>query len=257
MKLIRFVVVDELHLVNCFCQYFRKEFLALREPLFDKLTTEPILMMTATCTHRIRDSIQTMLGLNIIRKHWSFLQEMKHLSIYFDAQYSTHPMSYVAKSINPFVTASNGLGDKVIIYADTEKSIVNFAAKLGGIMDKDFVLTNIYIAAVIGRMKREAKAETLRIFFKNSLQSSLNLRILCCTSGVGNAGIDSPDITTVYRINFPPPILDICQERGRSGRRPGVLPKTYSYKAMFLIGNFSIYFQKHNESDRKCVVSIV
>ena len=121
MKLIRFVIVYEIHLVNRFGQSFGKGFPALIEPLFDKLTTTPILLMTATCTHCIRDSIQNMLVLKIIRKHWSFSQEMKHLSIYFDAQYSTQPMSYVAKSIYPFVTASNGLGDKFIIYANPAK----------------------------------------------------------------------------------------------------------------------------------------
>ena len=110
--------------------------------------------MTATCTHRIHNSIQKMLGLKIIRKHWSFSQEMKHLSIYFDAQYSNQPMSYVTNYIKPFVTDSDGLCDKFIIYANPEKSIVGFAAKLGGIMDKDVVLTFINSATVIGRMKR-------------------------------------------------------------------------------------------------------
>ena len=79
-------------------------------------------------------------------------------------------------------------------------------------MDKDVVLTGIDIVTVIGRMKRESKAETLRLFFNNSLQGSLNFRIFCCTSGVGNAGINSPDIRTVYRINFPPSILDFSRK---------------------------------------------
>ena len=110
--------------------------------------------MTATCTHRIFDLIQTMLGLKITITHWPCAREMKHHSIYFDAQYSNQPMSYVTKYIKPFVTDSDGLCDKFIIYANPEKSIANFAAKLGGIMDKDVVLTFIDSATVIGRMKR-------------------------------------------------------------------------------------------------------
>ena len=86
MKLIRFVVVDEVHLVNHFGKSFRKEFPALREPLFDKLTTTPILLMTAIRTHRIRDLIQTMLGLKITSTHWPCAQDMKHRSIYFDSR---------------------------------------------------------------------------------------------------------------------------------------------------------------------------
>ena len=126
MKLIRFVVLDEVHLVNHFGQSFSKEFPALREPLFDKLTTTSIIFMTGTCTHRICDSIQTMIGLKITSTHWTCVQDMKHRSIYFDAQYSTQPMSCVTKSSKPFVTSNNGLGDKVIIYANSAKSIVNF-----------------------------------------------------------------------------------------------------------------------------------
>ena len=63
-------------------------------------------------------------------------------------------MGYVKKSTRTLVTASNGLGDRVIIYANPSKSIVNFATKLGVVMDKDFVLTDIDIETVIGRVKR-------------------------------------------------------------------------------------------------------
>ena len=78
-------------------------------------------------------------------------------------------MSYVAKYTKPFVTARYGLGDKVIIYANSTKSIVNFYAELVGIMNKDVVLTDIDISTLIGRKNREAKAETLRIFFNKYL----------------------------------------------------------------------------------------
>ena len=67
-------------------------------------------------------------------------------------------MSYVTNSTKPFVKIRDGLSDKLIIYANPAKSIVNFDAKLGEIMDKDVVLTDIDIETVIGRMKREAKA---------------------------------------------------------------------------------------------------
>ena len=118
MNLIRFVVVDEVHLVNHFGQSFRKEFPSLIELRFDKLTTTTIILMTAICTHHISDYIQTMLRLKITSTHWTRYQEMKHHSIYFDAQYSTQTMIYVTKSIKTFVTASDGLGDKVIIYTN-------------------------------------------------------------------------------------------------------------------------------------------
>ena len=94
-----------------------------------------------------------MLGLKIISTHWPCDQEMKHHSIYFDSQYSNQPMSHVTKYIKTFVTARDGLADKVIIYAKPAKSIVNLATKLGEIVDKDVVITDIHIDSVIGRMK--------------------------------------------------------------------------------------------------------
>jgi len=216
LELIRFVVVDELHLTNHFGQSFRKEFPALRESLFERLNSTPILMMTATCTARICDSIQTMLGTTITSTHWPSGDEMKHRSFFFEAQYSTQPMSLVSKLIKPFITASDGFGNKVIIYANPAASIIRFDTGLEKIMNTDDDLCELDIVTVVGIMKREEKAENLRIFFNDSLQGDLKLKILCCTSGVANAGIDSPDIRAVYRIDFPPSILDLCQERGRA-----------------------------------------
>ena len=48
----------------------------------------------------------------------------------------------------------------------------------------------------------------------------MKLNILCATSGVGNAGIESSEIWAVYRVDSPPSITYyVSQERGRAGRR--------------------------------------
>lgn len=49
-------------------------------------------------------------------------------------------------------------------------------------------------------------------------------RVLVCTNSVGNVGIDSPNIHAVYRLEFPPLIIDFIQEVGRAGRRIGHNP---------------------------------
>ena len=49
------------------------------------------------------------------------------------------------------------------------------------------------------------------------------VRVLCATSGVGNAGIDCRDVRIVYRMDFPPSLLDIAQENGCAGRRPDAM----------------------------------
>ena len=79
----------------------------------------------------------------------------------------------------------------------------------------------------------------------------INLRVLCCTSGVGNAGIDSPDIRAVYRIDFPPSVVDICQERGRAGRRPNALPTTHWYKLLFSLESFLYLFKRIHDPKEK------
>ena len=74
--------------------------------------------------------------------------------------------------------------------------------------------------------------------------STLDMRVLCATSGVGNAGIDSPDIRAVYRIDFPPSVLDFVQEKGRAGRRPGALPKDFSYHVCISLESFLFLFKR-------------
>ncbi len=60
-KLIRLIVVDEIHLVSHFGNSFREEFLQLKEMLFKKIDPSvPMLFLTATCSTFITIDIQTM-----------------------------------------------------------------------------------------------------------------------------------------------------------------------------------------------------
>ena len=81
--------------------------------------------------------------------------------------------------------------------------------------------------------------------------SSLDMRVLCATSGVGNAGIDSPDIRSVYRIDFPPSLLDLVQERGRAGRRSGAISADYNYHVCISIESFLYLFKRILNPDEK------
>ena len=49
--------------------------------------------------------------------------------------------------------------------------------------------------------------------------------MLCATSGVRNTGIDSNEIRAVYRVDFPPSVTDVSQERRRAGRRDDASPR--------------------------------
>ena len=70
IRLIRFVVVDEIHLFNAFGRSFRNEFSGLKTVLFQKLPTVPMLFLTATCTERIMKSFTSMIGVAITHYDW-------------------------------------------------------------------------------------------------------------------------------------------------------------------------------------------
>ena len=91
-------------------------------------------------------------------------------------------------------------------------------------------MKEIDIISLVGTFTKEEKARKLRTFVNGSSKHpELKIRVLCATSGVGNAGIDCPDVRAVYRIDFPPSILDIAQEKGRAGRRADATPENFHY----------------------------
>ena len=82
-------------------------------------------------------------------------------------------------------------------------------------MNSDPVMTSIDIISLVGTFTKEEKATKIISFVNGSHKyPELKLNLLCATSGVSNAGIDSPNVRAVYRVAFPPSILDIAQEKG-------------------------------------------
>jgi hypothetical protein len=85
---------------------------------------------------------------------------------------------------------------------------------------------------ITGTLLREQKFYHIRVFTKSNLDNvcvlqdcredarPFNPQILTATSGAANAGIDVLDVFGVTRLEFPPSLLDVQQEKGRAGRRP-------------------------------------
>ena len=94
--------------------------------------------------------------------------------------------------------------------------------------------TTCDVLTLVGTQTREQKADTIKAFI---LIESMKLNILCATSGVGNAGIESSEIWAVYRVDFPPSITYVSQERGRSGCRDDKTPNDYIYQVPKSSGN--------------------
>ena len=220
--LIRFVVVDEIHLAVHFGNSFRDEFLKLKDIFFKKVkSTIPMAFMTATCSTFIQSSVQEIFGVELNCSHWPSPVEMMHRSVSIHVSYTSRPFQYVSKTIKNNLSVHPSLPNKVIVYSNCRVCIFNFAEKLEKLLDMDDDFRNVDVLTLVGTLTKEEKAEYIRLFVNgsNRVNCSLDMRVLCATSSVGNAGIDSPDVRAVYRIDFPPSVHDFVQEKGRAGRR--------------------------------------
>ena len=246
-NLISFVVVDEIHLAVHFGCSFRKEFLLLKDSFFLKVNPNiPMAFFTATCSEFIQSSVEKMFGFEFNRSHWPSSSEMMHRSVGIHIAYTTRSFQFVTKTIKDHLTNHPSLPNKVIAYSNRRVRIFNFADKLEQLLDRDDDFKKVDVLTLVGTLTKEEKAAYIRMFINGSSnpQSTLDIRVLCATSGVGNAGIDSPDIRSVYRIDFPPSILDFVQEKGRAGRRPGALPSDYSYIVCISLESFLFLFKR-------------
>ena len=214
---IQFLVMDEIHLASSIGNTFRKEFGCLPDLLFTQLNDYcPMLFLTATCTSDIQRDFELLMKLQINSCNWPSSNEMKHRCVSIDTRYTTKPFQFVMRTFKSMITpCDDGLPNKVIVYSNTRERILNFAESIRKRMNSDPVMRSIDIISLVGTFTKEEKAKKIRSFVNGFYKHpELKLNLLCATSGVGNAGIDSPDVRAVYRVDFPPSILDIAQEKG-------------------------------------------
>jgi superfamily II DNA helicase RecQ len=246
---IRFLVFDKIHLAVHYGTTFRKEFGQLKLKLFDQIHLPiPMLFMTTTCTESIVLSFENLIGIKFDSKHWPTPNGMMHRSVRIEANYTTCSAALVKKTIRePLRPNLNhpGLTNKVIVYSNSRRKIVQFSEQLGEEFDHHDDLQNYDIITLVGTLKRQQKAMFINKFINMADTGDFKPQVLCATSGVGNAGIDSLDIRAVFRLDFPPSIIDVCQEKGRAGRRPktrSLTNRIVSIKSMtyFLLQNCSL-----------------
>ena len=91
----------------------------------------------------------------------------------------------------------------------------------------------------------------LRCSWVTSYHSNLPIFVFSLWSGVANAGIDCSEIYTAMRIEIPPSIMDICQEKGRVGRVPSPSPEVYSYMICFDIDSFILLLKRTLNPEQK------
>ena len=193
------VVMDEIHLACHFGYSFRKEFRKLKPALFDKIHSSiPLLFLTATCTSRIKGAFESLFGVQITDDHWPSAKQMENRKVTLNVHYSTKPFPFVTRSLKQYITSTLPLPNKVIVYSNQRTKIVACAERVEAFFDDDVDLWERDVITLVGTLTREEKTHLINVFLDNN---ETNLNVLCATSGVGNAGIDSPNIRAVFRIN--------------------------------------------------------
>jgi hypothetical protein len=144
------------------------------------------------------------------------------------------------------VTSPSPSPNKVIVYSNQRTKITTCSKRIESFFDGDDDLWEHDVLTLVGTLTKDEKAYLINTFLDDDV---IKASVLCATSGVGNAGIDSKNIKAVYRIDFPPSILDIAQERGRAGRRPDASPEVYSYNICFSLESFFYVFLRIHDAD--------
>lgn len=242
---IKLVVVDEIHLFAQFGRSFRSEFNDMNEKFFRLIPKKtPMLFLTATCTKRIKASFETAIGLPITHVWWPSARNMIDRKVSLFVSYSSRPFSNMSKSIALMLKEETDLPSKFIVYSNVRSRIKDVKESLCLSFDKDDKLFEKDVICIHGQLSKEEKSRYTQIFLNPELEEDESIKVLCATSGVGNVGIDSPDIRGVFRLEFPPSIMDLVQEKGRAGRRPIADPSNFGYTLYFSIESYLYIFER-------------
>ena len=258
-SLIRFVVVDELHLFTSFGRSFRSEFNHLNQKLFAKLNKlVPMLFLTATCTEDILASFETMIGVKITHMDWPSVTELSPRRVGIYAHYSERPQQNMFKVIKKTLNDTSSLPKKTIVYSNIRRRVIDLSLQIGNYLDADDHIHHNEVIVIHGQLSKVEKGTYTRFFLDPDHNDDLDINVLCATSGVGNVGLDSPQIRNVLRMDLPSSPLDFVQEIGRAGRVIPPDPDNFSYILYFSLENFIYIFERcmnpeqsyHDESFR-------
>jgi hypothetical protein len=247
------VCVDEVHLFVHFGLTFRDEFRQLTTGLFNKLkvtgstkrTAIPLLFMTGTCTRHIVQSIEKIVGIKFDTTHnvfWPGPEDMKHRQVLLDVAYTTQPLALFKKRVA--LTLKVDTVEKFIVYSNTRATVDRVLPKIVEWIDMEGYKSDVL--KIVGTLHREQKFYHIRCFTKPNAANAdifaagidddrppcrederpFNPQILIATSGAANAGLDDSEVHGVTRMEFPPSVLDVQQEKGRAGRRPYACAQT-------------------------------
>jgi hypothetical protein len=157
----------------------------------------------------------------------------------FDICYSSRPLAIIEPRLKNLLSTNDM--SKYIIYSNRRVKIEAIHSKLSLWLDtNNFILVdNISLVATL---TLEQKAHHIKAFVNSEVGSDFHPRILSATLGATNAGIDSPQVFGVFRVDFPPIIVEMKQEGGRAGRQPDSLIVQDCYCVMISLEGFLHHF---------------
>ena len=194
---ISFYAIDEAHCISEWGHDFRPEYRKIR-PIINEICDAPVIALTATATHKVRDDIKKSLGILDAREYCS---SFNRPNLYYEVRPKT---KNVDSDIVRYIKGQPGKSG--IIYCLSRKKVEELAEILRA--------NDISAAAYHAGMDSAVRSQTQDDFIMERVD------VIVATIAFG-MGIDKPDVRYVIHYDIPKSLEGYYQETGRGGRDGG------------------------------------
>jgi hypothetical protein len=206
--------------------------------------------MTAICNDNILKrnvKLLSSLKFHFANIFWPPPPGMRHRNVTFDICYSSRPLGIIQPCLKKLLTTNKT--SKFIVYSNRRVKIEGIHSKLSLWPNSNgFHLVDTVL--LVGTLTAEQKAHHIKAFVNSSVKLSFHPRILSATSGAANAGIDSAQVFCVFRVDFPPNLVDMKQEGGCAGCRPeGLIVEDFYCVMLSLEGFLHLFLRILNPNE--------
>ena len=194
---ISFYAIDEAHCISEWGHDFRPEYRKIR-PIINEICKAPVIALTATATHKVRDDIKKNLAITGAQE---FCSSFNRPNLYYEVRPKTKNVDH---DIVRFIKGQEGKSG--IIYCLSRKKVEELAEVLKA--------NDISAAAYHAGMDSAIRSQTQDDFIMERID------VIVATIAFG-MGIDKPDVRFVIHYDIPKSLEGYYQETGRGGRDGG------------------------------------